>query len=89
LWVALVARVGALAGGSRDCVAPFRRKCDHSLGRPLGFWVFVEMELSFIVESKTFVFSVLDGASMLGWGRREKASLGKFSLVLRHLSGWL
>jgi hypothetical protein len=61
LWVALVARVGASASGSRDCVAPFRRKCDHSLGQPLGLWVFFEMELSFIVESKTFVFSVLDG----------------------------
>jgi hypothetical protein len=61
LWVALVARVGASASGSRDCVASFRRKCDHSLGRPLGLWVFFEMELSFIVESKTFVFSVLDG----------------------------
>jgi hypothetical protein len=39
-WVALVARVGASAGGSCDCVAPFRRKCDHSLGWPLGLWVF-------------------------------------------------
>jgi hypothetical protein len=35
LWVALVARVGASAGGSRDCVALFRQKCEHPLGRLL------------------------------------------------------
>jgi len=48
---------------------------------------FFEMELSFIVESKTFVFMVLDGALTLRVG--EKASPVKFSLVLRALSGWL
>jgi hypothetical protein len=41
LWVALVARVGVSGGGVRYCVATFRRKCNHSLGRPLGFWVFL------------------------------------------------
>jgi len=75
LWVALVARVGVSGGGVRYCVATFRRKCNHSLGQPLGFWVFYEMELSFTVESKTFVFSVLEGASMLRVGEKRNKLL--------------
>jgi hypothetical protein len=77
LWVALVARVGASAGGFCDCVAPFRRKCDRSLGRPLGFRVFFGMEFSFIVESKTFVFSVLNGVSTLRVGEKRKSFSGE------------
>jgi hypothetical protein len=73
LWVALVARVGALAVGFVTVWLLFVRKCDHSLGRPLGFWVFFEMELSFIVESKTFVFSVLEGASTQRVGEKRKS----------------
>jgi hypothetical protein len=54
-----------------------------------GVWVLFEMEISFIVESKTFVFSVLDGVLTLRVGEKRKASPAKFSLVLRVLSGWL
>jgi len=88
LWVALVARVGASAVGSRDCVAPFRRKCELPLGRPLGFWVFFEMEISFIVESKTFVFSILDGASRLRVGEKRKSFSGEI-FISSPCSEWL
>jgi hypothetical protein len=88
LWVALVAHVGASADGSRDCVAPFRRKCDHSLGRPLGLWVFFEMELRFFVESKTFVFSILDGASTLRVGEKTKSFSGEI-FISSSCSEWL
>jgi len=73
---------------SRDCVAPFHRKCDHSLGRPLGLWVFFEMELSFIVESKTFVFSVLDGASTMRVGEKRKSFSGEI-FISSSCSEWL
>jgi hypothetical protein len=49
--------------------------------------VCVEMEKSFIVESKTFVFSVLDGASMLRVGEKRKVSPWRSSSVLNALSG--
>jgi len=88
LWVALVARVGASADGSRDCVSIFRRKCEHPLGRPLGFWVFFEKEISFIVELKTFVFSVLDGASTLRVGEKRKSFSGKI-FISSSCSEWL
>jgi len=88
LWDALVARVGASADGSHVCVAPFRRKYDHSLGRPLGLWVFFEMEFSFIVESKTFVFSVLDGASTLRVGEKRKSFSGEI-FISSSCSEWL
>jgi hypothetical protein len=37
----------------------------------------VEMEKSFIVESKIFVFSVLDGVSMLRVGEKRKSFSGE------------
>jgi hypothetical protein len=58
-------------------VAPFLRKCELPLGQLLGLWVFFEMEISFIVESKTFVFLVLDGASMLRVGEKRKSFSGE------------
>jgi len=75
-------------GGVRYCVATFRQKCDHSLGRPFGFWVFYEMELRFIVESKTFVFSVLEGASMLRVGEKRKSFSGEI-FISSPCSEWL
>jgi hypothetical protein len=39
-----------------------------------------EKEKSFIVESKTFIFSVLDGASVLRVKEKRKSFLGKLIL---------
>jgi len=88
LWVALVVRVGASTGGFCDCVAPLRRKCDRSLGRPFGFRVLFEMEVSFFVESKTFVFSVLDGASTMRVGEKRKSFSGEI-FISPSCSEWL
>jgi hypothetical protein len=47
-----------------------------------------EMEKSFIVESKTFVFSVLDGASVLRVQEKRKSFFGKLMLSAQ-CSEWL
>jgi len=46
------------------------------------------MEISFIVESKTFVFSVLDGASTLRVGEKRKSFSGKI-FISSSCSEWL
>jgi hypothetical protein len=46
------------------------------------------MELSFIVESKTFVFSVLEGASTLRVGEKRKGFSGEI-LISSPCSEWL
>jgi hypothetical protein len=63
-------------------------KCEHPLGRPLGFWVFFMMEISFIVESKTYVFSVLDGLSTLRVGEKRKSFSGEI-FISSSCSEWL
>jgi hypothetical protein len=83
-WVAIVAREGASTGG----LAPVRRKCDRPLGQPLGFRLFFEMEISFTVESKTFVFSVLEGASTMRVGEKRKSFSGVI-FISPSCSEWL
>jgi hypothetical protein len=55
---------------------------------PIECWVCVEMEKSFIVESKIFVFLVLDGASMLRVGEKRKSFSGEI-IVSSQCSEWL
>jgi hypothetical protein len=54
----------------------------------LGYGCFFEMELSFIVESKTFVFSVLDEASTLRVGEKRK-SFSRKIFISSSCSEWL
>jgi hypothetical protein len=46
------------------------------------------MEISFIVESKTYVFSVLDGSSILRVGEKRKSFSGEI-FISSSCSGWL
>jgi hypothetical protein len=54
----------------------------------LGYGCFFEMELSFIVESKIFVFLVLDWASTLRVGEKRKSFYGK-NFISSSCSEWL
>jgi hypothetical protein len=51
----------------------------------LGSGCFYEMELSFTVESKTSVFSILEGASTLRLGEKRKSFSGEIFIS----SHWL
>lgn len=57
-----------------------RRRCKSPVGWPSVFWGFLAMEKSFIVESKSFVFSVVEGASVLRVVKRRKDFLGEVIL---------
>jgi hypothetical protein len=57
-----------------------RRRCKSHVGWLSVFWGFLAMEKSFIVESKSFVFSVLEGASVLRVVERRKDFLGEVIL---------
>jgi hypothetical protein len=50
--------------------------------------VCIEMEKSFIVESKIFVFSVLNGALMLRVGEKRKSFSGEI-IISSRCSEWL
>jgi hypothetical protein len=58
------------------------------LGRPPELWGFLAMEKSFIVDSESFDFSVLVGASVLRVEEKRKKFLGEVMLHAQ-CSGWL
>jgi hypothetical protein len=86
-WISLVSCIGVSTGVSSCWVSLFRRQCDF-LSRPLESWVGFEMEKSFIVESKIFVFSVLDGASMLRVGEKRNSFYGEI-IISSQCAEWL
>lgn len=87
-WVSFVSRVGASTSGF-SLWAPFRRQLCNVLwvGRS-AFWGCLEMEKSFLVESKIFVFSVLDGALRLRVGEKRKFFSGTI-VISPQCSKWL
>jgi hypothetical protein len=71
--VSLVSRVGASTSGFSLWVPLRWRLCNFLWVGHFEIWACFEMEKSFIVESKIFVFSVLDGASRLRVGEKRKS----------------
>jgi hypothetical protein len=76
-WVSFVSRIGASTGGFSLWVPHRQQLCKFLWVGHAVIWGGSEMEKSFIVESKIFVFSVLDGASRLRAGEKRKSFCGK------------